>query len=641
MSLLFASLLSCSPSSGPATLETGTEAAARGDCNPVEGELCLLPYPSDFFLREDASTGTGSRVAFGPTSLPRNIDGVQMAPDFWNELDGFSTLGELLAHLPEASLEGVIPWDDLARVDDPDVRTVIVDVETGERVPHWVERDVFGGQPDRELLVLRPARPMRHGATHVVGIRGLVDADGQPVQAPAGFAALRDAQLSEDPDLESQRPLYEDRVFPALEDQGFARGELQLAWSFTTVSQSGSLGRALWMRDDALSWAETEGLSYTLDPVQEADCGAGATIGRHITGTFLAPLYLEDAQPGSVLTRDAQGMPFRNGSVEVPFTVRVPCSVLLDPGLSPVMQFGHSLLASQDEVGWSEVGQIAHDTGAILLAVDWTGMAEADRAAVTTMVVSQPDRFAMIPERLMQGYVHALLSRRLLGGPLALDPALMVDGQALVDPSETWFYGVSQGGVLGGGYAAYSPDVRRVVLNVPGTPFTLLLARSTGFAPFLTILQTMHEDPADVSVIIALMQSLWDPGEAAGYARFMNQEPLDAQTPAKEVLILAGIGDALVTSLGAHIMARAYGATLIAPEARPIWGVPAQSPPFSGSAIMEQDWGVEDSETAVPASGDVAVHNVVPWTEPALRLVKHWLPSGEVIETCEGVCDPD
>ena len=45
--------------------------------------------------------------------------------------------------------------------------------------------------------------------------------------------------------------------------------------------------------------------------------------------------------------------------------------------------------------------------GAVLLAVDWTGMAEADRGAVTTMVVTEPDRFAIIPERLMQGQVHA------------------------------------------------------------------------------------------------------------------------------------------------------------------------------------------------------------------------------------------
>lgn len=631
-------LLSCS--SGPAAEDTATVLPARGDCNPVEDSLCLLPYPSDFYLDEDPSTDTGRRVAFGPTSLPANIDGVQMAPDFWNELDGFSTLGELLTHLPGATVEGVIPWDDLGRTEDADVKTVILDVETGERVPHWVERDVFGGDPDRELLVLRPARPLRHGAVHVVGIRGLVDAQGQPVDAPQGFAALRDAVAEVEPDLERQRTTYEERIFPALAEQGFDREELQLAWSFTTVSKRGSLGRSLWMRDDALAWAEEEGLSYTLDAVEDADCASGAVIGRQVTGSFTAPLYLEEEAAGSVLTRDAEGMPYRNGTVQVPFTVRIPCSVLLAPAPSPVMQFGHGLFSTREDMSWGEVGQVAQDSGAILLGVDWNGMSSPDLSAVTTMVVTQTDRFAMIPERVMQAYVHAMLSRRLLVGPLAQDPALMVDGQNLVDPTVSWFYGVSQGGVLGGGFTAYSPDVQRAVLNVPGTPFTLLLARSTGFSPFLTILLTMFEDPAEVSLIIGLMQSLWDPGEAAGYARFMNQEPLDETTPAKDVLILAGIGDGLVTALGAHVMARAYDAALIAPEARPIWGVQAQTPPFFGSAIMEQDWGVPDPDTAVPATGDVAVHNIVPWTEEATRLVAHWLPSGEVISTCDGVCDP-
>ena len=640
-------LLACHPGSDPAADDTagGTDPAstARGECNPVDPGQCLLPFPNDFFMVEDPSTGTGRRVSFGPTSLPENIDGVQMTPDFWNELDGFSTLGEVLAHLPQATLTGTIPWDDIGLYAAADARTVLIDVETGERVPHWVERDVFGGVPDRELLVLRPARPLRHGARHVVGIRGLIDQGGATLPPTPAFQVLRDGAQTDDVDVERQRGLYEDVVFPALDTQGFARDELQLAWSFTTVSKEGSLGRSLWMREDALAWVQeqAQGWSYSLSQVEEGDCSGGQSIGRHIEGTFTAPLYLEDEDPGSVLTRDGTGWPYRNGTVQVPFTVRIPCSLLLDPRPGPVMQFGHSLLASQDEVTWGNVGDIAHATGAVLLAVDWTGMAEADRGAVTTMVVTEPDRFAIIPERLMQGQVHALLARRLLAGPLATDAALTVDGQSLVDPEQTWFYGVSQGGVLGGGFGAYSPDVSRVVLNVPGTPFTLLLARSTGFAPFLIILQTMFEDPADVSLIIALMQSLWDPGEAAGYARFMNDEPLDETTPAKDVLILAGVGDGLVTALGAHVMARSYGAPLIAPAVREVWGVPAQEPPWTGSGFMEQEWGVDDSATAVPAEGDVAVHNVVPWTAPAMALVEHWLVTGEVIGTCDGACDPE
>jgi len=630
-------LLACSPRGGLDTSTTSTATVPRGDCNPVEDSGCMLPFPSDFYMEDDPGTGTGLRVHFGPSSLPMNIDDVQMAPDFWNELDGFSTLGELLAHLPGATLDGVIGWQDLGAYADADARTVVVDTQTGERAVHWVERDVFSDDPDRELLVLRPAAPLKHATRYVVGIRGLVDSDGALVDAPQGFAALRDGTATDDPDLERQRDHYETVVFPTLEAAGF----VQLAWSFTTTSKDGSLGRALWMRDDALAWAADQGMSYTIDSLAETDCTTGANIGRDITGTVAVPLYLESAEPGSLLTRDADGWPYRNGTVDVPFTARVPCSVIAAAAPAPILQFGHSLLASQSEVGGSNIGEIANQTGAVLLAVDWWGMSEQDRKAVALMVVNQTDQFSMIPERLMQSFVNAQIAARTLDGPMGSDPAFSVDGQTLIDPDQTWFYGVSQGGILGGGFGAYSRDITRLVLAVPGTPFTLLLARSSGFAPFLIILQTMFEDPADVSVIIGLMQSVWDPGEAAGYARFMTQEPLDALTADKQVLLLAGLGDGLVTDLGAHIMARSYGATLIAPTVQDVYGVQSAKPPFTGSAFMEEDWGVEDPVEAVPAEGDVEVHNVVPWTDAAMALVEHWLVTGEAITTCKGVCDPD
>jgi len=601
----------------------------------------MLPFPSDFYMEPDSSTGSGQRVAFGPTTLPENIDHTQLKPDSWNELDGFSTLGEMVAHLSGATLDGVVGWQDLGAYADADVKTVVVNVDTGQRLPHFVERDVMGGIPERELLVLRPVEPMDHAAHYVVGIRGLVDDQGQPVAAPQGFAALRDGTPSGDPDIERQRANYEDRVFPALQAQGFSRDELQLAWSFTTVSKQGSLGRALWVRDDALAWADKHGLAYTIDDSSDADCSTGTDIGRTIHGHLTVPLYLTEDAPGSVLTRDDQGWPYENGTRSIPWTVRIPCTLMTDPRPGAVLQYGHGLLSTQSDVNSSTVSNTLQATGSVALAVNWTGMASADSTAIALMIVNDPSNFAMIPERLMQGYMEALLAERMLTGPLAQDPLLTVDGTSLIDPKRVWFLGVSQGSVLGGGFAAYSPDVSKVVLLVPGTPFTLLLARSVGFSPFLIILENMFDDPADVSMIVALMQSLWDPGESAGYAHYMNQEPLDDITPPKDVLLVDGVGDALVTSLGAHVMARSYGAKLIVPSVRDVWGVEAAKPPFSGSAILEMTWGDDEPVQAIPANAKSDVHNEVPRADPTLREVATWLNTGLSSTVCDGPCDPD
>ena len=40
------------------------------DCDPIAPTACGYPFPSTFYMREDASTPTGWRIAMGPTTLP-------------------------------------------------------------------------------------------------------------------------------------------------------------------------------------------------------------------------------------------------------------------------------------------------------------------------------------------------------------------------------------------------------------------------------------------------------------------------------------------------------------------------------------------------------------------------------------------
>ncbi len=646
--LALLALLACAaptPDSGGDSA-AATDLGPRGACNPVDGSGCLLPFPSDFLTAEDTGSATGRRVDLDPTGMPVNIDGVTMTPDYFNELDGWSTLGAMMVHLPDASLSGTIPVTDIGAYADTDARTVVIDTSTGERLPHWVERDAFAAGSGRELLLLRPAVPMRHGTTYVVGIRGLVDDAGTPLDPTPGFRALRDGEGSDDRDLLRQVDRYEDVVFPTLEQAGVARQDLQLAWSFTTTSVEGSLGRSLYLRQQALSqaekrWADNQAAAYTLDSTSTGDCASGATIGLDLTGHFDAPLYRTDEAPGSLLTRGDDGLPYENGTTSVPFLLRVPCSVLTADQPAPLLQFGHGLLGNRSEAYSSSLARLAADNGAVIGAVDWTGMKEDDRKAITLMIIEDPGKFAMIPEGLAQGFVEQQLFTRLVNGPLAADPLLQVGGRSVIDPDTSYLYGISQGAVLGGGLGALSLDFDKVVLGVPGTPFTLLLARSEGFYPFLVMLDALYDDPAEVSVIIGLMQHLWDPGEAAGYARFMNAEPLDEQTPPKPVLLLDGIGDAYVPTLGAHIMARAYGARNILPANRSVWGVDDAEPPFSGSALLEFDFGVDEPVEAVPADAEAGVHWSVTGRDTALELIGHWLQTGEAINPCDGVCDPD
>ena len=97
---------------------------ARGDCNPVDGSHCLLPFPSSFFLVEDPVRPTGLRVDFGEESLPESIDLVPTEPTRWNTLDGFPILGALYALFPGVDPTVLVPLTDLGASVLPDCTSI-------------------------------------------------------------------------------------------------------------------------------------------------------------------------------------------------------------------------------------------------------------------------------------------------------------------------------------------------------------------------------------------------------------------------------------------------------------------------------------------------------------------------------------
>ncbi len=628
------------------TTDTGT-LPARGDCNPVEDSHCMLPFPSDFFLSPDAQTATGLRVDLGPGSLPVNVDGVGMDPTTWNEKDGFSTLGALLVHLPGASTGDLIGHEDLGAYLEADARTVIIDATTGERHPHFVEREAAAAGTGRDLLSLRPVTPLAHATRYVVGIRDLTDEAGDPVAAPAGFAALRDAETPSDPylsdpDLWRQQDHYDEVVFPTLEGAGLQRDELTLAWSFTTVSAESSLGRTIWMRDDALARLADGEPSYTISEIVEADCTGDdpPAAGRTVRGELTLPLYRASTDRDALLSRDDDGAPYYTGETEVGFSAVIPCDLLTSPRPGRLVQYGHGLFGGRGEVESDYLAEMAQTHGLVLFGMDWTGMSALDLPHISLMLVQEPGNFAVIPEGVAQGLIELTVAGRMARETLALDDAFMQDGERLIDPDLQSFYGNSMGGVLGGAYLGLSPDIDRGVLGVAGMPFNLLLSRSASFADYLRIMAVMYDDWADITVFLTAAQTLWDPGEAAGWAHYVTA-PLDDTTTARDVLVHAAIGDASVPSLGAHVMARAYGIPLVTPAPREVWGLAAQEAPTAGSGLVEFDFGVEEPVASIPADEDAGAHDGPRHSTAGQEQIGVFLTTGTIENHCDGACDPD
>ena len=182
-------------------------------CDFLIPEKCLLPYPSSVFLKPDPTTATGYRVNYERDALPANVDGVHVDPTELNTLDGFSPGPIIEALFPQGvdlEASGVAPITDPARSLQADSPTVIIDAETGDRVPHFAELDAQATSPATQALLIRPEVRLKEATRYIVAIRGLVDPSGLPIEAGRAFQILRDGLPTPVRAIEARRQHFED-----------------------------------------------------------------------------------------------------------------------------------------------------------------------------------------------------------------------------------------------------------------------------------------------------------------------------------------------------------------------------------------------------------------------------------------------
>jgi len=613
-------------------------------CDPLDPTLCGLPFPNSFHTRP-ADTPTGVRLAFTEDGLPVNKNGGHFDPTMWNELDGFAIGSGLLTFMPDVDPSDFVSHLDLQASLESSSTSILLDTTTGELVAHWVELDHTSPEGQR-LTLVRPAVPLEFDHDYVMAFRGLKTLTGADWPASEAFLALRDELESAAPDVNQRRGWFDERVFAPLEQAGWSRDELQLAWDFHTASREYTLGRALAMRDDALDIAGPQGPAYVLDELDGdlASCVGDnpPKIGLTINGTFSAPRYTESEFPMTPLVARPGEAPASQGLADVPFRIRIPCSAvqgLEESGQpTPLLQYGHGLLGDHGEVSAGWLASQLDRTPYITFAVSWTGMKTQDAGGLALAVAIDIGRFGEMPERVHQGLIEFELAMAMMSGAMVDEPALQWNGQPLIDPSQRYYYGNSQGGIIGAAYMAMTEQIDRGVLGVPGGPYGLLLNRSADFDDFLKIFREMYPE-RDLEVefmVVGMLQQVWDAAEPSGWSWEMTR---DTDHP-KQILLHPAIGDSQVTPLGAHIMARAYGASTVAPETRPVWGVPEREPGFEGSALVEflySDVPDEPIEN-IPPQKSTDTHECPRRQLEAQDQIDIFLRTGVVEQTCDGPC---
>eukprot|EP00871_Galdieria_phlegrea_P003616 jgi/Galph1/4255/GphlegSOOS_G2932.1 len=597
---------------------------------------CMLPFPSDFFL-ENPSSSTGERkMSLKGQSLPRLRFGRKWNVHWWNEgpMDGFSRLSPIIFSLYNMNKDSLPRYDEIDWVSREDSATILLDSVTGEEVAHFLSSDSFFDDTDPYAAVaIHPALPLKEGHLYLFGVRNIRDRTNISSLAavPKGFQVIRDnstfvdevGTIFRNQNYSSLKQKYERDIFPILDQHGFKRYQLQLAWDFTVKSKNSTIHWANNMQsvldDYWLSNNETKNkAAFQIDNVENEVCDASIQKGwyRKIHGHVQnVPLFLENDRPGSKLSYPIK----QRGLAKISFSIFIPCSLsFLDiPQASMLLQYGHGLMGSQGEAQNGKLRflctylktdedvfftkdyleRIANDYHVVLWAVDWRGMSQYDILAVFKMLLVEPDQFGILPHNILQGLSDAtFVLFTLLSDDFREHEVMQIDKKpifprvneslkknSLVD-IPIGYYGNSQGGILGAALLGFSSLYSCGVLGVGGAPYSLLISKSIDARPYIEALQ-LQLTYRDIPLYASLIQQLWDIGEPAGWLSTILEDN-------KYVLLHAAIQDRQVPIEGAEVLARGLQVEYIGNYGRNVVGLKRETRPWLYPHSRFVEWNI-------------------------------------------------
>ena len=651
----------CDPPGSACGASGGTcQLSCTCSCDALDPADCMFPFPSDYMTVLDGTTDTGRRVNFSNAGMPQNNTLTPVESSDYNRNDGFSPGVTILTHVPnvDMAMTGTVPITDIERSFDAAQPVVVINTTTLARHLIWAEIDSNACtvvtasppcvmDPTKQAVIIHPAINFDEGTRYIVALRNMKDAGGATIQPNADFAAYRDNTPTGHPAKEARRAHMED-LFTTLGLAGIARNDLYLAWDFTVASSRSLSERLLFARDDAFARLGSAAPSFVVSNVFEhscttgsnpfgacqtnADCGVGgvcdtastgvdSNIFRRVVGTFSTERYVDNTMPPARMQLDANGLPIHQATLQPgSFVCNIPRAALatasgpVTPARASI--YGHGLLGSNTEVSSGNVKAMAQEHNFVFCATKWIGMADEDVPNAIT-ILQNFSNFPTLTDRLQQSMVNQLFLARLMIHPNGFNAnAAFQDsgGTPVIDPSDVFYDGNSQGGIFGGMVMEIAQDITRGVLGVPAMNYSLLLTRSVDFNLYKTIFYPAYPNQLHRPLVLALAQMLWDRSDPNGSAHHMTTDPLP-NTPQHKVLLHVAFGDHQVANVATEIEARTIGASIHQPainggrhsDVNPYFGIPAvPSDPFDGSVLVIWDSGAATPPTTntAPSTGD-------------------------------------
>jgi hypothetical protein len=330
------------------------------------------------------------------------------------------------------------------------------------------------------VTFLRPGESLAPGHRYIVAMRGLVNASGAPVLAEPAFAAIRDERPSTIPAV-NKRAEQLAPVFSRLARFGIDRSELILAFDFVVQSDYSLTHEMLSMRGQAFAWlAGSRGGRADFPGGQVIPHSRLRTSGGAVwrgCATLPGAIFLSGdpfTRPRPASCSATRGRPLWARSPGAVRALPIPCTVFgpggecsRGPAPGRPVQNGVDLVRASPKrrpsasTSWRRHRFSGLEARCLPRFED----------SFIVRVIADVDQFAALPDRLRQGQLDTLvLARMLKQGHFNSDPAAQIGGHGAIDPAApTYYFGASLGGIMGTMFAALTPDVERLNVDVPAS----------------------------------------------------------------------------------------------------------------------------------------------------------------------------
>jgi hypothetical protein len=603
--------------------------AVAPECNALGSTGCVLPWPSAVYQRADSTSPTGVRLDLPIGALPVNFDGIAIDPARINQRTGFSPMSQILLTFP-GGVDGsnLVGQGDIGASLTDASPTVIVDMATGERVAHFAEIDVNElDKLDEQVLYLRPATRLNGNTRYAVAIKKtLRGTTGGELESPAGFRAMRDGDASGHARLDAVRARFPD-IFAAI---GIPKDDLVVAFDFQTADDQTLMADPLAARDAAMAVVGNgDSVAYTIKTdTPNPDPG----IARIIRLEYVTPQIAD--LTGKGFHRGADGKVVVNGTTTTTASIVVPSCATAGNKAGTVI-YGHGFFGGLDESTGGYIRSFAKATCNVVVGGLWRGMS-SDDIADALLALNDLNKMHGFGERIWQGMVDFMTLTKLARGKLATE----VLGD-IVDPARTWYYGISQGHILGSTFYAYDPTLTRAVLGVGGANWGVMFERSNNWSAYSLPLKGAYGGVMSSIILQQVIEMGLELVDGANVAPAIRAGGVPGAAPNKQYLQQMSMGDCAVPNLASEYQARTLGFPLLASSAKTPYGFTPTAGPITGSAFVIMN----EAPTPLPPATnetfnyDNVAHENLRRRQAAIDQIVRFTTTGEIATFCTGTCD--